>query len=119
MTKDEFERVASRLGAEAREHPRRYRARVLAFGALGYAYVFTVMAALLAVVIALGWRIAREGGAGAHALVKLAISAAVLWVAVLRSIWVRIDPPVGDGAAARRGAAVIRGRRSDPKASEG
>lgn len=95
MTKEEFERVASRLGAEAREHPRRYRARVLAFGALGYAYVFVVMAALLAVVIALGWRIAREGGAGAHALAKLAISAAILWVAVLKSIWVRIDPPVG------------------------
>lgn len=95
MTKEEFERVASRLGAEAREHPRRYRARVLAFGALGYAYVFVVMAALLAVVIALGWRIAREGDAGAHALAKLAISAAILWVAVLKSIWVRIDPPVG------------------------
>lgn len=95
LTKEQFERLASRLGAEAREHPRRYRARVLAFGALGYAYVFTIMAALLGIVVVLGWLIATEGGAGAHLVVKLAISAAVLWVAVLKSLWVRIDPPVG------------------------
>ena len=113
MTKEEFERVASRLGAEAREHPRRYRARVLAFGALGYAYVFVVMAALLAVVIALGWRIAREGGAGAHALAKLAISAAILWVAVLKSIWVRIDPPVGTERGRKKRRSYSRNERSE------
>ncbi|HEX8361280.1 MAG TPA: M48 family metallopeptidase [Longimicrobium sp.] len=90
----EFEAYVARLERVARANPRRYRTRVLLFGALGYVYVFAVLAVLVAVTVGLGvWVATSLRGWGL--LGKLAIPSALLGWMILRAMWVRLDPPAG------------------------
>ena len=93
QTSAEFDSYVARLEGIARADPRRYRTRVLLFGALGYVYVFGVLAALVGVMVAVGLLVATRGGMAI--LAKAAIPlVAVVWT-VLRAMWVRIPPPEG------------------------
>jgi Zn-dependent protease with chaperone function len=92
QTSAEFDSYVARLERVARANPSRYRTRVLLFGALGYVYVFAVLAALVA--LALGVALVAANG-GWVLLFKLAIPIALLVWTVVRAMWVRIDPPEG------------------------
>jgi Zn-dependent protease with chaperone function len=91
MTQEEWAALVQRLEPEARENPTSYRRKVLAFGALGYLFIGLALAvlvalALLVVVLAL---------AGPGILLKFLIPIGALGLLILRSLWVRLDPPEG------------------------
>jgi Zn-dependent protease with chaperone function len=78
----------------ARRDPAGYRRRVARFAALGYAYLITVVAVLLAIL----------GGIAAFSIVKgrvfsgeaqIVFVIGAILLAVLRSLWIKIEPPEG------------------------
>jgi Zn-dependent protease with chaperone function len=97
MDRERFEALVARMEGSARAHPTIYRWRVLAWALLGYGFlllVVTVMLALCAVVLL---------GASymSFAVIKLLIILVPgVWV-LLRSLWVRFDPPEGVPVARR------------------
>ncbi|HEV2150441.1 MAG TPA: M48 family metalloprotease [Longimicrobiaceae bacterium] len=93
QSSQQFDSYVARLERVARERPGEYRLRALLFGFLGYAYVFGVLALLLALVVGLGWWVAEHGGW--VLLFKVAIPVLMLGAVVLKAMWVRIDPPAG------------------------
>jgi Zn-dependent protease with chaperone function len=83
--------LVRRLEQRARENPAGYKAGVVRFVALGYAYLAFGLAVLLALGGFVVWLVIQHPGP----LIKLLIPiAAVTWI-VLRSLAVRIDPPDG------------------------
>jgi Zn-dependent protease with chaperone function len=93
QTSAEFDSYVARLEGIARANPGGYRTRVLLFGALGYVYVFGVLAALVAVLVAVGLLVTMRGGMAI--LIKAAIPILIVVWTVLRAMWVRIPPPEG------------------------
>lgn len=93
QTSAEFDSYVARLERVARANPSRYRTRVLLFGALGYVYVFAVLAALVALTLGVGALVAAHGGW--VLLFKLAIPIALLVWTIVRAMWVGIAPPPG------------------------
>src|SRR5579859_4617727 len=94
MDQARFEALVQRLTRRAQAHPLRYRLEVLGLAALGYLYLLVLM--LGAVLFSLGLV--------AVCLLKPILLLKLLklvwlpiWFAwsVLRSLWVRIDPPQG------------------------
>jgi Zn-dependent protease with chaperone function len=83
--------LVRRLELHARENPKGYRASVVRFAALGYAYLALALLLLLGLAGVVVWLLIHHPGP----LVKLLIPiAAVTWV-VIRSLAVRIEPPEG------------------------
>jgi len=103
MTNEEFEALVGRLEPEARNHPARYRRRVIALAFAGYAYLGFILAllsglfalALLSVIYlqALGIKLAFVIGA-------------FLWF-VVSSLWVRLLPPEGIKVTAREAPELL------------
>ena len=96
MTEPRFEQLVRRLETYAERHPLRYKLKVALVALAGYAYVLAVFG------LAVGtsaWLVVllMEGASGRAALVKLLAGLVVLSVIVLRSFWVRFDPPAGTG----------------------
>ncbi|HET9808096.1 MAG TPA: hypothetical protein VFQ66_00275, partial [Candidatus Limnocylindria bacterium] len=50
ISRDQFEALVTRLAREAEARPFRYKTRVFLLAILGYAYVFGILLALLAVI---------------------------------------------------------------------
>ncbi len=71
MTDDEFDALVHRPEAQSRQHPGAYKAKVLALGALGYAYVLAVVGVLVLLLSVLGLLVIT--GKGALLAKKLAI----------------------------------------------
>jgi Zn-dependent protease with chaperone function len=91
MTEEQWDALVRRIEPLAREDPKRYRLRVGLLGALGYAYIaiaLFVLAALAVLVVALAI-------SGPGALIKLIVPIAALGWIILRSLWVKIEPPEG------------------------
>ncbi len=92
MTEDEWRALVARLEAAAGEHPHAYARKVALLGALGYLVVLAgvaVLAALVAFVIVL---LAKES----HLLLLRVIwPIGALGLIIIRSLSVRIDPPIG------------------------
>ncbi|MEP7008767.1 MAG: M48 family metallopeptidase [Acidobacteriota bacterium] len=83
----------ARLAAEAARHPAGYRRKVVALAALGYGYVLTIGLGALALAVGLLVGMIRvHFNAG---LIKLEILLLAFAAMVLRSLWVRIEPPQG------------------------
>ena len=95
VTTEEFHRLVERVEVYARERPQAYRLRLALLAVLGYAYVWLVLAGVVAVLALLVWLavIARTGAI--WAIGKFGIALAVLAFAILRSLWVRFDAPGG------------------------
>lgn len=94
MSRERFEELVRRLEAAAERSPRGYKARVALLAALGFAWIF----AILAVVLALGWGIVAFMVANGRFNIlvgKLLVVLGVLAFAILRSLWVRFDAPEG------------------------
>ena len=97
MTNEAFTALVSRLEEEARSGPRGYRARVVALGALAYAYVGGVLVGALGL---LGAALAAMLATG-HGLVVFKLLGKGIWAllallgAIARALWVRLDAPKG------------------------
>jgi Zn-dependent protease with chaperone function len=87
-----FRARVARMTAEAAARPSFHRRRIVVLATLAYAYLFGVMALLLVVTLLLGVAMLRL-----HAvyLVKLGIPLLILDWIVIRSLWVRLEPPTG------------------------
>jgi Zn-dependent protease with chaperone function len=93
MDQGQFERLVRRMERLAARSPGAYRCLVMALAVFGYLLLFALVIALLLLLLALlalGLR---------HATllsIKLGIVVGALLVVVLRSLWVRLDPPAGE-----------------------
>lgn len=91
MDDERWAHLVARLEREAQEDPRGYRRKLVVISALGYAYI---LAALLVLV---GLAVAVAVVAIAHfvLLFKLLLPLGALFLVILRSFAVRIEPPEG------------------------
>jgi Zn-dependent protease with chaperone function len=94
MDNAKFRALVARLERSAAERPGAYRLEVGGLAALGYVYVFAVLALLVAMLIGLVALAAQVRGGGGLAG-KLALPIAFVLYAIVRALWVRIPPPEG------------------------
>ena len=92
-SREQFDAQVARLERVAARSPRAYKARVVALGALGYAYLLTAL--LLMVGMLAGLALLAAQGKGLGLVVKLGLPLLVLVGAVGRALWVRLEPPEG------------------------
>jgi Zn-dependent protease with chaperone function len=92
MEQGDFESLVSRMEQLAREKPKPYRRRVFLLAGLGYAYLAVVILVLLVLTVAAIASISKIGILGS----KLVAVVAVLLIAVVRGLWVRLAPPSGE-----------------------
>ncbi|MDD2816643.1 MAG: M48 family metallopeptidase [Thiotrichaceae bacterium] len=93
MEQAQFDELVHRLEGYAARNPAGYRLRVSLLAVLGYAYIFMVLAALLALNAGIIYSVLVKH----HTIVllKIGIPALIVTVLVLRALWVRISPPQG------------------------
>ncbi|MBD1925861.1 M48 family metalloprotease [Trichocoleus sp. FACHB-90] len=94
MNQEQFDALVKRLEGFARKQPASYKFRVGLLAALGYAYIFLVLAGLLAIfgLVLLALIYSRHVSS---ALIKVGIVVLVPVFIVLKSLWVRFPPPTG------------------------
>jgi len=92
MERAEFESLVTRMEHLAKEQPAAYRRRVFGLAALGYGYLLFVVLLLLVLcaLAAISVRYLRAAG------VKLVIILGALLLAILRSLWIKWEPPEGE-----------------------
>ncbi len=91
MTDEAFEALVSRLEQEARRSPTRYQWKVVGLALLGNAYLASIVLVLVGMVLAV---IASIAVLKAMAI-KLVLVLGVVVALVLKSLWVRLEPPRG------------------------
>jgi Zn-dependent protease with chaperone function len=91
MESNDFESLVSRMELAACDRPESYGRRVFWLAGLGYAYLLLLALVLTGLLLAAGVSIQRIGFVG----VKLTLFIGVLWLTVVRSLWVRFAPPRG------------------------
>jgi Zn-dependent protease with chaperone function len=92
MKQGQFETLVSRMEGLAAANPAAYRRRVLAWAALGYGFLLLVAAGLLGLCVLLLFGIAVLK---VVAVKLLLVVGSLLWV-LLRSLWIRFEPPEGE-----------------------
>ncbi len=78
----------------AEANPAAYRMRVRLFGWLGYGYILSILLVLVAVVAFTIFAIV-ELQSGNSVLIRLAIFSGIIAVAIVKSLWVKIEAPEG------------------------
>ena len=91
MDEERWQALVRRLEPEARSNPATYRRKVLLLAALGYAFIAT----LLLVLLALAVLVVVLALQGPGLLLKLLIPIGALFYVIVRSLWVKFDPPAG------------------------
>ena len=89
MTPARFRALVGRLEQKAARVPRVYRLEVALLAVLGYVYLFTILAALVAAAVGLVL-------VGRFIVFKLLIPLVILIFAVLRALWVSVPAPQGE-----------------------
>jgi Zn-dependent protease with chaperone function len=97
--------MVRRLESFAREQPRAYRRNVLLLGLLGYVYIFGILALLAGGCVILLLLAARFRQA--YAAFKLGMPLLALAYLILRSLWVRLEPPEGVEVDARKAPRLV------------
>ncbi len=94
ITQQEFDILVEKLETFSKRHPQGYRLRVALFAVLGYAYLFLVLAGLLALIglIILAIFYTRRVNAG---MIKVAVLLLIPTWIIMRSLWVKFSPPEG------------------------
>jgi len=92
MERAEFEALIERMERVAVERPAAYRRRVFGLAALGYGYLGFVVVVLLVLSALSIWSLVYLKAFG----LKLVLIVGALLYAVLRSLWVKQDPPAGE-----------------------
>ncbi len=94
ITQEQFDELIEKLEDFSKSHPGSYRLRVALFAVFGYAYIFLVLAGLLALV-GLVFSLAVFSRSINSTIIKLCIVLMIpAWV-ILRSLWVTFTPPQG------------------------
>jgi Zn-dependent protease with chaperone function len=91
MERAEFEALIERMEGIAAARPQAYRRRVFGLAALGYGYLLLVVLVLLALTALSVWSLVYLKALG----VKLVLIVGALLYAVVRSLWVKHQPPDG------------------------
>lgn len=91
MNRVEFDALVARLDAVARTSPRGYKARLIAMAALGYGYLFAMLALLLLLLAAAAASVVYLKVWGVKLLFVIG---PFVWL-VARSLWVSVPAPVG------------------------
>ena len=93
MDRSAYRELVAALEETARRSPDALRRRVFGLIALGYGYVFLVLAVLAALLALLVYIMATSRSAAGP--IKLILALGAVAVLILRSLWVRIEPPNG------------------------
>ena len=94
ITQEQFDALVGKLEDFSKSNPKNYRVRVALWATLGYAYIFLVLAGLLALIGLVVLFIVYSNRING-AIIKLAILLLVpAWV-IVRSLWVTFPPPQG------------------------
>jgi Zn-dependent protease with chaperone function len=104
MERAEFEALIERMERIAVERPVAYRRRVFALAALGYGYLLFVVIALLILTALSIWSLVYLKGLG----LKLVLITGALLYAMLRSLWVKQEPPAGERLSPTDAPALFR-----------
>ncbi|MCL1464224.1 M48 family metallopeptidase [Argonema galeatum] len=94
MTQEQFDVLVQRLEGFARQQPASYKLRVGLLAALGYAYIFLILAGLIALLAVLVLLVLVSHRINVY-MIKFAILLLVPAFIILRSLWVTFPPPTG------------------------
>lgn len=94
MTQQRLERLIHRLEGYSQDHRHRYKAKVALIALAGYAYVLLVFGLAISLAVWLVFSL-LQGGSGQVARLKVVAGLVILSAIILRSFWVRFDPPTG------------------------
>ncbi len=94
ITQGQFDALVGKLEKFSKSNPGNYRLRVALFAALGYAYIFLVLAGLLALIGVVVLSIFSGNRVSANTL-KFAAFLLLLACVIVRSLWVTFPPPQG------------------------
>ena len=100
----EFRALVGRLEQESAQNAAAYRQNVAGLAVLGYAYVFGMLIVLVVATIAV---LAAILSTAVLALFQLLIALLVLIGAVVRALWVKMQPPDGIGLARESAPALF------------
>ena len=92
MERADFEALIERMERVAAARPVAYRRRVFGLAALGYGYLVFIVLVLLALTALSIWSLVYLKALG----LKLVLIVGALLYAVVRSLWVRQEPPTGE-----------------------
>lgn len=94
MTEQRFEQLVHQLEGYAKAHPTRYKTKVALLAFAGYAYVFAILSAVIA--LAAGCVVLSKDSSGGNALLfKVGFGLVILATVIVRALWVRLEPPTG------------------------
>lgn len=94
MNQEQFDNLVQRLESFSSQQPGSYKLRVGLLAVLGYAYIFLVLAGLLALLGLVVLMVIASHRINA-AMVKFVILLLIPIFIVLRSLWVTFPPPTG------------------------
>ena len=103
MTEAEFDALVARLEEPARRNPAKYQRKVLGLALLGSAYVYTMLAAIAAVTVAM---VIALASVPVVALKVLLVVGPFLYM-IVRAIWVRVPAPEGVLVDAKQAPALF------------
>lgn len=94
MTREEFDSLVRKLEGASKKHPRLYLARVIGLVALAYTYLLLVLAGSLLLAVAMIVMVVHVPATAKLGLLGLIAFGGIFW-AVLRGMWVKLQPPSG------------------------
>ena len=94
MTEKRFEQLVRELEGYAKAHPAQYKLKVALLAFAGYAYVFAVLGAVIALTVSC-FVLINDGSSGHALLFKVGIALIILATVIIRALWVRVEPPTG------------------------
>jgi len=94
ITQGQFDALVGKLEDFSKSNPGNYRLRVALFAALGYAYIFLVLAGLLALIGVVVLTIFSGNRVSANTI-KFAAFLLFIVCVIVRSLWVTFPPPQG------------------------
>lgn len=94
ITQEKFDQLVKKHENFSKRNPRSYRLRVALFAVLGYAYIFFVLAGLLALITLIILLMAYSRSVNTGIIKVMIVLLIPVWV-IIRSLWVKIPPPQG------------------------
>ncbi|MGM0884409.1 MAG: M48 family metallopeptidase [Bacillota bacterium] len=93
MSIQEFHDLVDRLTVRSEKHPKKYKFQVFSLALLGYFYIYFILLILLSLIGLTVWGII--GGHLFSLLIKLGLAIVALGYIIVKSLWVRFEPPNG------------------------
>jgi len=94
FNQERFDKLIQKLEVFAAKQPPIYRLHVAFLAVLGYAYIFSILALTVALLVGIVWMMLNARSFRTPAL-KLVIFLLALVFILLRSLWVSFPPPIG------------------------